>query len=114
MNNKRKNYFGFFDFRLLKKNYCPKCGQKYKLKILTYRKQKEYKVFLTYNTYTNIYYFCNQCSFYMNYKNQKHIARLQKEYGNNIVDNAKSIIDTNKIQVKKEKDYYVLVKESSR
>ena len=28
MNIKRKNYFGFFDFRLLKKNYCPKCGQK--------------------------------------------------------------------------------------
>lgn len=108
INIKRKNYFGFFDFRLLKKNFCPKCGRKYKLKILTYRKMKEKKILKIYNTYTNVYYFCEKCDFYIDFNKQKHISQLQNQAEKNILSNADALINNNKVQIIRKDNYYIL------
>lgn len=110
INVKRKNYFYFFDFRLLKKNHCPICGQKYSVKYLSYRVYQEHKNFTTSNSYTGAYYYCSKCNFFITYKNQKYLTKMQKESNSLILSKAKDKINVMKVQVKKVNDIYVLEK----
>lgn len=99
--------FGFFDFRLFKTNYCPKCGQKYKIKYLSYRVYLERKYWITYETYVDAYYYCSKCDFYISYKNQKNISNLQKQNNSLILSRPDDIINATKVPVKKMNKIYV-------
>lgn len=108
INLKRGNFYYLFNLRLLKKNYCPKCGKKYVLKKLKYKRFYDHKVFATYDINHGIYYYCEKCDFYIKYSNQKGITKQQKNKNCKILPDADKIIKENKINVKKEGKIYVL------
>lgn len=108
INIKRSSRFHLFDFRLFKKSYCPKCGKKYRLKLLKYIEYSDYKLFTTSHTYHDVYYYCEKCDFYIKYSNQKGITKQQKNKNCKILPDADKIIKENKINVKKEGKIYVL------
>ena len=69
------NYIDFFDFRLLKRNYCCKCCRKLKIKFLRYRKLNDFGSFTMSEQHYTFCYYCEKCNYYIDYKNQKIINK---------------------------------------
>lgn len=102
-------YLKNFSLKLLyKKNYCPKCGEKYKLKWMTYKTFREHKVHINYYKHGSLYYYCSKCKFYITYSNQLEISKIQEENNSNILNNSNELIKKYKMKVKKINDSFVL------
>lgn len=71
--------FGFFDPRLLKKNYCCKCGTKLLIKYPQYYILKESILYYKKLYFRDFYYYCCNCDYYIKYKNQREISKTQRE-----------------------------------
>ena len=96
-----------FDIRLLKKSYCAKCGSK--LKIV----QREYVEFRHGERWAGLWtgiiedyighylYTCKKCNYDITYRNQKLIAKQQKEEGSLIISGAKNKINELKFKLQK-------------
>lgn len=108
-----------FDVRILRKNYCGKCGSRLKIATRKYVEFSSYKAFgflhdVKVETYTTVVlYRCEKCKYDITYKNQKMIANKQKEEGSLIISDANNTINTLRFKIKKpkievkENKYYV-------
>ena len=93
--------FGFFDLRLLKKSYCCKCGAKLSIKYPEHIILKEYKLYNKKLYYRDFYYHCENCDYYIKYKNQKLISRIQRERCLVKLEDANNLILKNKVRFSK-------------
>ena len=99
--------FGFFDMRLFKNNYCCKCGRKLIIKRTNYLILLNRIMFLEAQHHTDYFYHCDHCDYYIEYKNQKIISKVQKEKGSIELVDAKELILRNKVKFKKIGKYLI-------
>jgi hypothetical protein len=102
-------YSVFFDFRLLKVNYCCHCGQNLKISRVNYIRLIEYALHYRADHEKNYFYHCDKCNYYIKYKNQKKISKMQSEKGSLKLPNSKKIISQEKVDFKKVDNDLVLL-----
>ena len=96
----KKQYSIYFEPRILKKNFCCKCGFKldWKMKrMVYYNRVKTGKVFDYVNVCLDTVYFCKQCGYYISYFSQKQISKTQKCEQHKVLSNSNKLIKDSKL-----------------
>lgn len=95
------HYYILFDFRLLKKSYCCKCGEKLVIKKAKYLTLMKEFTWVEAKHNTEYLYFCSKCNYFIDYKNQKIISKYQRDYNRIELENSEQLILKHKMNFAK-------------
>ena len=97
-----------FDLRLLKKNYCCCCEGKLAIKRTKYLILRNIFSLVEAEHNTEYLYFCPKCGYYIEYKNQKKISKIQKDNEELKLNNSEQLISKYSVKLFKVGQYLVL------
>lgn len=97
-----------FDFRLLKKNYCCHCGQKLIIKKVKYLVLRNIFKIVEAEHNTEYFYYCSECDYLIEYKNQKEIFKFQTDNESLKLVNSKQLISKYDVKLLKINQYLIL------
>ena len=102
------NYSGLLTFGMLSKKYCCNCGCKLSIKRIKYRKIYKGVLLTSVDHHTEWCYYCECCNYYIGYRNQKKIAKFQKQTQNKKISEGVKIIEQYKMNLRKDgKNFYL-------